>query len=526
MNNTQAISLAIKNVQKEGLTDIFPRPEEVDLLHDQSFVDEISKQVETRLKSNTLLGLKIHPIQHVLFPKKTPFDFRRAALIQPMDTITFSAVVLTIADEIEKHRPPASKNYVFSYRFKPMDGIIFDEKYNFASFDEHVKKRITSRKVKVLVKCDIASFYDRLNLHRLESNLLGISIDKGKVALINNLLLFWANRDSYGLPIGCNASRILAETSLISVDDYLISHQVSFCRFVDDYRFFAPNMKIAHAWLTLFVERLCLEGLFINSAKTFIEDVSDKTNKSTPLIVNTVQANHGNSLNVKDKNIIYYESVPTRFRELTEKEGNDLRKEDLNKIIDDIQSKILITPNDVISLLKILVAQEAFEKLVILPDILDRFPQFTSMVVDLLIKKMIEIPEKIRSQLRDYFVEKLNTSEYLSEYLLIAIVDILSSKGYESKTTLLNLFRNLKRNAGAFIGRHIIDSLYGLATRNDALEIRQYFPRADMWERRAIIRLVHRYLAEEEKRPWLKNIKIHMEDDPFAIALINRKSIV
>jgi hypothetical protein len=34
----------------------------------------------------------------------------------------------------------------------------------------------------------------------------------------HELLLFWANRDSYGLPVGSNASRILAEASLIDVD--------------------------------------------------------------------------------------------------------------------------------------------------------------------------------------------------------------------------------------------------------------------------------------------------------------------
>ena len=41
--------------------------------------------------------------------------------------------------------------------------------------------------------------------------------------------------------------------------------------------------------------------------------------------------------------------------------------------------------------------------------------------------------------------------------------------------------------------------------------------RADAWERRGIIQLVNKVLPEEEKRPWLKNVKVHLADDFFAI---------
>ena len=88
--------------------------------------------------------------------------------------------------------------------------------------------------------------------------------------------MFWANRDSYSLPVGSNASRILAEAALLEVDNYLLSIGVKFCRFVDDYRLFAPNAHKAHYWLTQLIERLWLEGLTINMRKTKIEDVSEK----------------------------------------------------------------------------------------------------------------------------------------------------------------------------------------------------------------------------------------------------------
>jgi len=523
MDTTKASKLAVQNALKEGFTDIFPRPFEVDLLKNDFFSTEIQKIVESRLKSGALTGLKVHPIQHVLYPKKDPFDFRRAALIQPIDTITYLALVLTIADDIESHRPKISNNRVFSYRLKPKDGILFNHKYNFTAFEKHVSEKSKKPRTKVLVKCDIASFYDRLNLHRLESTLLGLSIDKSKVKLVNELLLFWANRDSYSLPIGGNASRILAEAALISVDDYLLSHNINFCRFVDDYRFFAPDIKSAHAWLTLFVERLFLEGLSINPAKTSLEDVASR--RISPTNQHTAASNAATKKDLLPIRLIvgYTGIIPTKFRELSEKEAEELKDEDLTSILKRLMDQVIVLPDEIRRYLRTLVAQSAYTKLDSLPGILERFPQFTPLAVDLLVKKSSQIPQLTRDQLATYFSEKLISAEKTPEYLLIAIVRLLGTDGYERKDALLDLFRSLKRNAGSYIGRCIIDAVQNLASRNDVLEFRQYFNRADHWERRAIIRLVDNILPEEEKRPWLKNIKIHSSEDQFALESFDPK---
>ena len=100
-----AIEIAINNVQKEGLTDIFQKPFEVELLKNPEFRKLILANCTTRLKSNSLEGMSLHPIQYVLFPKKDPFDFRRAALIEPIDTIATLALAILVAEEIENFRP-------------------------------------------------------------------------------------------------------------------------------------------------------------------------------------------------------------------------------------------------------------------------------------------------------------------------------------------------------------------------------------------------------------------------------------
>ena len=127
---------------------------------------------------------------------------------------------------------------------------------------------LSIKKNKVIVECDISNFYDRINIHRIESILnSNQNINRDIIKLINSLLLFWANRDSYGLPVGSNASRILAEVALIEVDNYLVSKGVDFCRFVDDYRIFAKNAAEAHNSLALLIHRLSKEGLFFKYPK-------------------------------------------------------------------------------------------------------------------------------------------------------------------------------------------------------------------------------------------------------------------
>jgi hypothetical protein len=519
MDISKAVALAISNVRKEGLTDIFPRPYEVDLLNSTLFSAKVAAEVEKRIKSNNLQSLGIHPIQHVLYPKKEPFDFRRAALMQPLDTIVHLALVLSIADDIERFRPPLKARQVFSYRLHPKDGYLFNANYHYTAFDSYAQKRTKSSRVNVLVKCDIANFYDRVNLHRLNSTLLSLKIDKARVGLIDQLMLFWANRDSYGIPIGGNASRILAEAALISVDDFLISNKVAFSRYVDDFRFFAPDTKTAHSWLASFAERLFLEGLSISPSKTVIEDVSKRGSGAKPEELTPRPARE--KANTVARMIVGYTgTVPTKFRKISPRERAKLKEEDLEALITALQKEVVLLPDDIKRLLRVLAAKSAFSELSIVPKILDRFPQFTPWIVDLAIKEADNIPTDTRAVLKSYFSEVILDAERTPEYILMNSVKLLGCKGFESEESILSLFRNLKRNAGSYIGRSILDSLLGDANRSQVIEIRQFFNRADAWEKRAIIRLVHKHLPEEEKRPWLKNIKGHLESDLFAVETI------
>ena len=216
MTIEEAVNLSIDNIILEGLNDIYPSVFVVSLLKEAKYRTKIFDTTILKIKRSTIADMDFLPLQYSYFPKKEAFDFRKAASIQPWDLVKYMSLVFLCAEEIESKRPHKNNNIVFSYRFQPRDGRLFDPNYDYKTFQKSIGKRIQESGYKLYIKADIANYYDRLNLHRLENILLFYCKEKRIVRLINQLLLFWSNRDSYGLPVGSNPSRILAEAELIS----------------------------------------------------------------------------------------------------------------------------------------------------------------------------------------------------------------------------------------------------------------------------------------------------------------------
>ncbi len=360
----------------------------------------------------------------------------------------------------------------------------------------------------------------------MESNLHSLPIEKKRVKLLNELLLFWANRDSYGLPVGGNASRILAEAALIEVDNYLLSHGVKFSRFVDDFRLFAKDAKQAHYWISLLIERLSLEGLLINQSKTKISDVSgEKATTKVLSAIKTKEAEDKSDSNSLLKGVVriisgYSGTIPTKFKESSENEIKKIQETDSQEAVEKIKSSVVIKPDEFKEYCKAILYNKNWSEFENLIDVLEKFPQFSPYAIDLLVRNQDIIPELVRKKIRDNVSSWLFGDDYIPEYMCIAFVKLLSSDKFKNTEVLFSFFRSLKRNAGNYIGRAILEGLEPHISRGEALEIRQYYNRADRWEKRQIIKIVDKKLIEAEKQAWFKNIKMNESDELFTIGTI------
>jgi len=523
--------LAIKNIMKESTTDVelFSRPFELGYLRDDDVKNCIQSEVIERIERNDFKELKIHKIGHVLVPKNDLCDFRKCAIIDIVDEIIYLTLVLIIARAIEQERINASKKRVFSYRYKSdiSNGYLFHPDYHFTFFRTEVARKSKIGTNRIIVECDISNFYDRLNIHRIESTLLSFkNADDDIVNLINKLLLYWANRDSYGLPVGSNASRILAEASLVNVDRFLLSHNVDFCRFVDDYKIFAKDAEIAHKHLALLTHCLSREGLFVNTTKTRMKDISFLTTKEDELIssepesgelneINSAAISH-ESIRKTDKDSLpkiirgYSGLIPTKFRELTHREREALKNEDLLEFIKGLKSQMLVEPDEVKRLIKMIVAQRCYDLIVEVSSILRKFPQFIPYFVNFVSKYKSEISgETIGNVIEDF--SDLFLQNDVPEYILVYLVKLFKIDK-NGKAKLFDAFRNLRRRSGDYIGRALLESFNGTLSRAEVIEIRESFVRSDSWEKRQILRLVQNTLPDGEKNAFFKDVSIHTTD--------------
>ena len=265
----QFFERALANIFKHGDTDIFPYP--IDKL---VFYDKKQETVDLLLELDKDLtkNLAVYaPSNHsALAPVGAP-GFRWATQIDPIWNAYFLGLVVSIADRIEEARIPTSDETVFSYRYnwQTETSDLFDQDYNWRSFMEH--SLFLATKSKFVVVCDISEFYPRLNHHRLENALKQLHLPGEQPSKIMQFLKDFSGTNSYGLPIGGPAARILSELLLNQIDRLLKAEGIRFCRFADDYHLFAENYEQAFSALLFLSEKLLNnQGLQLQKSKTRI----------------------------------------------------------------------------------------------------------------------------------------------------------------------------------------------------------------------------------------------------------------
>jgi len=197
--------------------------------------------------------------------------FRWATQIDPLWNLYFLALVLSIAEDVELARLPIATKRVFSYRvhWDEETADIFDDESNWRGFMECSLEH--AKRFKFVVVCDISEFYPRLGHHRLENALLQLGTAGNTHFRIMSFLKNFSNTNSFGLPVGGPAARVLSELVLNQIDRLLELEGVTFCRFADDFHIFCDTNEEAYARLIFLSEKLLrTQGLQLQKSKTRI----------------------------------------------------------------------------------------------------------------------------------------------------------------------------------------------------------------------------------------------------------------
>jgi hypothetical protein len=263
----EAFRKAIENITRYGDTDIFPLPVENHVLFDRK--EEVLSLLR-RMNEDARASLAKDPPQHIGALAPAGYSgFRWATQLDPVWNAIYLGWVISIAEEIEAVRTPLTSEQVFSYRFEwnETDKTLFKKEIGWRQFiDKAIQKASLN---KFVVSCDISEFYPRINHHRLENSIRHLPSGGPVAERIRPFLSNYSNTYSFGLPIGGDASRILAELVLNQVDSLLNADAIDFIRFVDDFYLFADTPAEAfHALVTLTRILNETQGLQLQKSKT------------------------------------------------------------------------------------------------------------------------------------------------------------------------------------------------------------------------------------------------------------------
>lgn len=222
-----SFALALKNITKFGDTDIFPFPYETRMFSD-IFSTTIESLEQTHSKFKERLN-ECPPVNISTCSTVGYNGYRWATQIDPYWNAYFLGIVLFISNKIEKERVP--NDNVYSYRILPdfSKGSIFDKDINWRKFQEDsLELAKNDPSINYVLTCDIADFYTRIYHHRLENALDRINPKKDISSKIKKLIQTFSGTNSYGLPVGGPAARILAELALDSLDHILLINGVRY----------------------------------------------------------------------------------------------------------------------------------------------------------------------------------------------------------------------------------------------------------------------------------------------------------
>jgi hypothetical protein len=270
----KTIEWAIEHLVRYCDTDVFPRAFEFEAIAHSR--DELIKL----LSKQDICQWQTRPFRRCLVPKHR-YGFRLATQLDPLDMLFYLALCLEVGEQIEQYRLPTKEKIAFSYRFARDDSnfLMFRHNSGYSQFQEYSGE--LAQQYSFVVLADIADFYPRIYLHRLENALSSAASSLPTHAkAITQLIKGWNYNVSYGIPVGNNPSRVLAELVIDDVDRTLFAENVIFTRFVDDYRIFCNSKQEAYQCLARLANILYeMHGLTLQSQKTKILSSDDFINE-------------------------------------------------------------------------------------------------------------------------------------------------------------------------------------------------------------------------------------------------------
>lgn len=200
-------------------------------------------------------------------PKGGGPELRLMTVADPFDEVVFRALVGRVAQVIDR----SLGEEVDSYRLvEPGPGwMVRDYRYANGLRMSQLREKVTQADFAGLGTMDVRHYYPSIDAHRLGDVLLKLGADPFDVAAIRDYLLGWEELwGVHGVPVGPEASGLLGNVYLVSVDRALRGAGVRFSRYTDDYRLWLAGPDQWEDARDIVIAGVVALGLEVNPSKT------------------------------------------------------------------------------------------------------------------------------------------------------------------------------------------------------------------------------------------------------------------
>lgn len=194
-----------------------------------------------------------------------PHGFRITTKIHPFWNLYLNGIGLAIAEANERQRSTRAH----SYRLGGTGPGFFDRRKSWRTYKQAtLQEPGLDKEQSVVIQTDISSFYESIYHHRLENAVRDIAPNSTVPVQIDRMLSQLAAGRSFGLPVGGQCSRILAEVMMTPIDRTLEDRGLIWHRYVDDYTLVCDSRQTAYEALSTLSLALADYGLSLNRSKT------------------------------------------------------------------------------------------------------------------------------------------------------------------------------------------------------------------------------------------------------------------
>lgn len=481
-----------------GYGDFFPDPPEMSLL-----VNEW-ESIKTELAGIDLDQYEGHDVIFAFAPKSR-FNVRRVALLHPYDLIFYTGLVLTLRAGITSSRLPLREKRVFSYHAEGAeDGILYTDKPGYIEFRDAISRRVKKNPDCYVGIADIADFYPRVYQHRLVNAIQAAcgAAFQGHIRALGKMLMRFSENVSYGIPIGPAASRPLGEAVLIDVDSTLLSFDIDFLRFTDDYVIFAKAPEEAEYGIRMLAETLFMNhGLTLQTAKTKVLEGADYVDQY--LITHTKKEAEQRKL----LELVGDYDKAKSYEDMTASQKQEIDAMNLSKMLESALAKDEIVDFREVSF--ILGRFSALEKPELTPIVIGNLDRLAAVAhsIAAFFKKFSDIDRATRNKAAVALLEPiLRGNKYVSEYYAVWVLSIFADNPiWDHAESLLKILREARSDV---VRRFAALALRASGNRAQVLQVKQYFASASSLCRTALM-LASAKMGDDERKYLRQSLRLH-----------------